>query len=193
MRWPQFSGQRPEIRGPTLVVVPASGSISAAFAIGKFEVSLGDWNTYCRLSGQCDERADVIEENPATNILVDEARDLAAWLSERTNAVYRLPTSDEWGHAASASGERTSTDDNCSNRGRTPRNVRQGRANAWGLNNFVGNAQEWVSTPSGLEVRGGSYRDSLSSFCSLEMGKTHNGARDEVTGFRLVREISETA
>lgn len=184
-----------EIEGPTLVVIPPGENLLAPFAIGKYEVSVGDWNAYCRLSGQCEERVGVsVDGLPATNILVVEARNYATWLSGLTNAVYRLPTSDEWEYAASATGVRTRTDDNClsSIRGGSPRDVKQGLANAWGLTNFLGNAQEWVITSSGTEVRGGSYRDRL-ALCSVEFAKMHSGDSDAVTGFRLVRELPESA
>ena len=182
-----------EIQGPVLVVIPPRGNFGTVIAMGKYEVSMGEWNAYCRLSGQCEERSDGNAEEPVTNIALDQARNYATWLSGLTNFEYRLPSVEEWQYAAEATGERTNTDDNClsSIRGGSPRDVKQGRPNAWGVVNFLGNAQEWATTASGIEVKGGSYRDSL-ALCTVLIGKDHNGERDATTGFRLVREVSET-
>ncbi len=180
---------RAHVRGPTLVVIPRGGFVSVPFAIGKYEVSVGEWNMYCRLSTNCEERAGD-GALPVTNIGLAEARNYASWLSRQTDALYRLPTSAEWQYAASA--PRAQHDDNCAVRGGTPRDVSVGRANGWGMKNYVGNAQEWVTSPLGPEVRGGSYRGDL-SLCTVESGERHSGAGDEETGFRLVRELPETA
>ena len=63
-----------------------------------------------------------------------------------------------------------------------------GQPNGWGLVNDVGNAQEWVKGPKGLEVRGGSYKDSLSQ-CSVSLTHGSDGKPDQATGFRLVRSL----
>ncbi|MBM2830088.1 MAG: hypothetical protein HW411_878 [Gammaproteobacteria bacterium] len=40
-------------RGPFMVVVPAGGDFQGGFAIGKYEVSVGDYSKYCALTGKC--------------------------------------------------------------------------------------------------------------------------------------------
>jgi len=100
-------------------------------------------------------------------------------------------------YAAEAGGSRPVTDYNCFLqqgstvlKGNGPLGVRTGGANAWGLHNFIGNAQEYVDSSSGIKVRGGSYKDSMSA-CGISLVKNHPGVADPLTGFRLVREIKE--
>ena len=71
--------------------------------------------------------------------------------------------------------------------------VNRGGQNAWGMMNYVGNAQEWVlGSSGGYEARGGSYKDRLGT-CDIELSNSHSGRADEITGFRLVRELGEGA
>jgi hypothetical protein len=67
-------------------------------------------------------------------------------------------------------------------------NVKMGKSNGWGLTNYIGNAQEWVVTPGGVKAVGGAYSDSLSN-CSISLSKAHNGQPDDITGFRVVRDL----
>ena len=60
--------------------------------------------------------------------------------------------------------------------------------NGWGLHNYVGNAQEWLRTGSGVVARGGGFEDQLSK-CEPSFSKPHSGSPDKITGFRLVREL----
>jgi hypothetical protein len=183
--------------GPRLVVVPPGSGVAKAYAISRQEVSVEQWNAYCRLSGNCSPRGGQNEQYPITNISVDDAKAYAAWLSKGTNHVYRLPTDLEWEHAARATGS-ASISPNCVNPqagllGDTLLEVNRGGQNAWGIMNYEGNAQEWVVGPSGgYEARGGSYKDRLGT-CGIEASSAHSGTADEITGFRLVRELGEGA
>jgi len=186
--------------GPLLVVVPAGDGLSRPYAIGKHEVSVADYNRYCRLSGRCQEITDRHDQLPATQVTLEQAQAYARWLSEKTGYTYRLPTDREWLHAASAAGAQPRQDFNCMARlgrqvfkGSGLINVRAGEANGWGLLNYVGNAQEWVVTPSGIPaVRGGAFRDTLSR-CHIGLIRTHDGRADDMTGFRLVRELAPSS
>ena len=183
--------------GPRLVVVPAGNGVAKPFAIGRQEVSVGQWNAYCRLSGDCDPRTSQSEQVPITNIGVDDARAYATWLSNGTKHTYRLPTDAEWEQAATANG-RAKISPNCINPqagllGDELYEVNRGGANSWGIMNYVGNAQEWVIAPSGgYSARGGAYKDRLGT-CSIELARPHAGNADQVTGFRIVRELGEDA
>lgn len=180
-----------DVRGPTLVVVPAGGAFSAPFAIGRFEIAVRDWNDYCRLSGACSVRSGDDDTLPVTNVSLEEARGYAGWLSAQTGATYRLPTLEEWTYAAAAPRE-GNNDDNCvvaaAGRGGIPRSVNSGSQNSWGLVNFTGNAQELVTVGAGVEARGGNHQDALAQ-CTIELGKAHGGQADPVTGVRLLREM----
>ena len=181
------------IRGPLMVVVPEKDN-GEQFAIGKYEISINDYNKYCYLSGNCKvENAD--DKNaPKTSITLAEAREYTEWLSERTGKTYRLPTVEEWEYAARAGGEQPRKDFNCRVtlgdsvlKGTGPVNVTTGRQNGWGLKNYVGNIQEWVTNGSGVLARGGSFQDSLSK-CEIALQHDQNGNADKLTGFRLLLE-----
>jgi len=181
-------------RGPDLVVVPAGGPTPEPFAIGKYEVSVADFNFYCRVSGACQPIASD-SDLPVTGVSLQQAEAYAGWLSEQTGAVYRLPTEQEWEYAAQAGGQQPEKDFNCRVvlgsqvlKGHQLVPVRSGRQNGWGLQNYVGNAQEWVRSGSGLAARGGAYEDTLTK-CDVSLSKTHGGGADEITSFRLVREM----
>ena len=183
--------------GPRLVVIPAGNGVATPFAIGRQEISVGQWNAYCRLSGNCAPRSGQRENVPITNIGVNEAKAYATWLSGGTKHTYRLPTSAEWEHAATADGS-ARISPNCINPqagllGDELLEVNRGGQNKWGIMNYVGNAQEWVTGSSGgYEARGGAYKDRLGS-CVIELSRPHAGNADELTGFRLVRELGEDA
>ena len=185
------------VEGPRLVVVPAGNGVAKPFAIGRQEVSVGQWNAYCRLSGDCVARTGQNEQVPITNIGVEDANAYATWLSKGTKHTYRLPTDAEWELAAMATGPASITP-NCINPqagllGDDLFEVNRGGQNSWGMMNYVGNAQEWVIGPSGgYEVRGGAYKDRL-GICDIKLSRPHAGNADELTGFRIVRELGEDA
>jgi formylglycine-generating enzyme required for sulfatase activity/predicted Ser/Thr protein kinase len=181
-------------KGPLLVVVPAGGGAGQSFAITKYEISIEDYNRYCKASGEC-AAVGGSASLPITGVSAEQARRYAAWLSRITGFRYRLPTAGEWVHAAEAGGSQPEKDFNCELRiggnvvkGLGLLDVRSGRQNGWGLVNYVGNAQEWVQSGGGLAARGGAYSDSLSQ-CDIGLSRVHSGGPDKLTGFRLVREM----
>ena len=207
-----------KLKGPVLVVVPASTTDDLpAFAITKYEVSLTEYDIYCRSSGSCAGLAGKNPNHPATGLSIGDAQMYAAWLSarasasEKTTVVYRLPSQKEWLHAARADGEQALKGINCKPDGkvklsasfmqsqggtlslgvpigRSLVSATFGEANAWGIVNAIGNAQEWVRAATGLLVHGGAYPDRASE-CSINLHRTHNGAADPITGFRPVRDL----
>ena len=183
-------------KGPVMVVVPAGGAFSMPFAIGKYEVSIEDYNIYCRRSKQCTPRKAADTSLPITGISIQEARRYIAWLAKQTGFDYYLPSDREWKYAATADGKSTSKDYNCRVvigdsvvKGNSILSVKSGPSNDWGLTNYVGNAQEWViKDGSTLYARGGSFRDSLSN-CGISLSRASDGHADEVTGFRVARAV----
>ena len=133
---------------------------------------------------------------PVTGISLQQAQAYAQWLSQKTGARYRLPTSEEWAFAANAEGKLPSQSEyNCRVesggtviKGLSLVDAQSGKPNGWGLINFVGNAQEWVTAGGGVAVRGGAFEDPLTR-CGVDLAKPHSGGADAVTGFRLVREL----
>jgi formylglycine-generating enzyme required for sulfatase activity len=181
-------------RGPDLVVIPAGGTQSKPFAIGRYEISVGEYGTYCAASGRCaapTAQADL----PMTTVAASDAQRYVEWLSTQTGATYRLPKESEWLYAANAPGGSAERDFNCvveiggqKIRGFGLVSARSGRANGWGLYNYIGNAQEWVETDSGWAARGGAYSDAISR-CDTTLHRAGSGAADASTGFRVLREL----
>ncbi len=181
-------------KGPTLVVVPAGGGQSKPFAIGKYEVTINDYNIYCRRSKKCSPKRGN-KDLPVTGITYAAAKGYAQWLSTTTKATYRIPSAGEWEFAAKAGGRQPKKDFNCRVnmgsqclKGCSLVSSRSGKQNGWGLANYVGNAQEWVNSGGGIKVRGGGYEDPLAK-CGISLSKTHGGNADTATGFRILREM----
>ncbi|MEE8119705.1 MAG: SUMF1/EgtB/PvdO family nonheme iron enzyme, partial [Gammaproteobacteria bacterium] len=181
-------------RGPSLVVIPGGSRVSTQYAIGKYEISVAEFNAFCTASGQC-QALSTDAKMPATNVSFSQAQAYAAWLSNETGKQYRIPSEAEWLHAASANNTDTNRDFNCrvtqgdqGLKGLAMLEIRAGRANPWGVTNYVGNAQEFISASSGLTARGGAFQDSLSN-CTIDLAKSHSGSPDPLTGFRVARDL----
>ncbi|MGR8922102.1 MAG: formylglycine-generating enzyme family protein, partial [Gammaproteobacteria bacterium] len=182
-------------RGPLMVVVPAGEGFAQPFAIGKYEITFADFNRYCGLSGDCAVRKDVDGRLPVTDISLEQARAYVQWLSERTGQTYRLPTAAEWAYAANAGGAQPKKDYNCRVeqsgqllKGQGTMGVNTGKANGWGLYNYVGNVQEWVAGDGSVTARGGAFEDAFSK-CEIALEKSHDGSADGATGFRVLLEL----
>ncbi len=181
-------------RGPLMVVVPGE-SEGQNFAIGKYEISVGDYSKYCALTGKCKPVTDKTKFNdPQTGISIQDAEAYAQWLTDRTGKTYRLPTSTEWQYAANANGDQPRKDVNCRValgdkviKGTGTVSVVTGQQNGWGLKNYIGNVQEWVKDGENIKARGGAFEDSFSN-CDISLERPHNGGADNTTGFRLILE-----
>ena len=186
------SGKEP---GPFLVVVPAGAGFAKPFAVGKFEVSVADFNRYCTMSGKCAPLPGQDAVLPVTGITLAQAQEYTQWLAERTGQKFRLPSNQEWTYAANAGGDQPKKDYNCRVeqagqvlKGQATMGVNTGKANGWGLYNYVGNAQEWVVDGSSIAARGGAYEDMFSK-CDVTLEKAHAGTADKATGFRVVLDL----
>ncbi len=175
--------------GPRLVVVPTADG-QGRFAITKQEVSWAQFKQFCEQSGECESAGD--DQLPVTGVPVKTVNAYARWLSEHTGFTYRLPTVDEWQRAASGEPD---PNRNCRvqvdgmQRGLAPVAADMGQANGFGLVNVLGNVQELVLDRDRVQALGGAYSDPLNK-CVMQTARNHTGDPDEVTGFRLVREIS---
>ena len=81
-------------------------TISQNFAIGKYEVTVGDWKN-CLAGGGCEGYDPAIagtdmsrNDYPVSNIPYDAAKFYTSWLSQKTGQNYRLPSEGEWEYAA---------------------------------------------------------------------------------------------
>jgi hypothetical protein len=175
--------------GPRLVVVPTADG-QGRFAITKHEVSWAQFNRFCAETGDCMSAGN--EQLPVTGVAVDVVHAFAGWLSERTGFTYRLPTIGEWQQAAKGAPD---PNRNCRvqvggvQRGLAPVAAGIGQANEFGLVNVLGNVQEWVLNLGRVQALGGGYKDPINK-CVVQTARNHAGDPDEVTGFRLVREVS---
>ncbi|MBF8268945.1 MAG: hypothetical protein HW386_654 [Gammaproteobacteria bacterium] len=184
-------------RGPQMVVVPA-GESHSTFAIGKHEISVGDYSKYCALTGNCKPEMNQAKHNdPMTGISLEDTQKYAEWLSQRTGKTYRIPTKAEWEYAASAAGDqpKSKSSVNCRMelngqviKGTGVASIIGGDSNGWGLKNYMGNIQEIVKDDSGGALAvGGAYSDPLSK-CDISLQRPYTGTGDDVTGFRILLE-----
>jgi formylglycine-generating enzyme required for sulfatase activity len=129
----------------------------AAFAIGRYPVTLGEWRG-CVAAKACRIDPEGEDEAPVYNVSWDDARDFVAWLAQLTARPYRLPSEAEWEYAARAGtttaywwGARFSPNAaNCRTCGSsrslaTPARVGSFGSNPFGLYDMGGTVQEWVA------------------------------------------------
>ena len=184
------------IHGPTMVVVPAGGAVTTAFAIGKYEVSVGEFDAFCKSSGQCSPLPGDTEM-PAVNVSYNDAKAYVAWLSQKSGTHYYIPSVDQWQYAASAGGTDTNRNFNCHVelggqviKGLSIVTVQTGQQNAWGLVNALGNVQQYVASGGGAQAAGGDYQDPLSD-CTTSLLRPTSGSADPLTGLRVARDINQ--
>ena len=165
---------------PEMVVVPAGrfrmGCVSGrdcedderpvhevevrSFALGVYEVTFEEYDYFAAATGR-DRPSDLgwgRGGRPVINVSWEDATAYAAWLSQETGEVYRLPSESEWEYSARVgSTTRYSWGDsigrnraNCSGCGGrwddANRTAPTGSfaANPWGLHDLNGNVWEWV-------------------------------------------------
>lgn len=182
------------VKSPEAVVIPARDGLPA-FAIGRYEVTIAEFNDFCRAKKSCDPLRSANTALPVTGIAVQKAQEYLQWLSRETGKTYRLPTLAEWRAAAKATGRGLDANRNCRlnargiQKGGALLNANIGQQNAWGLVNYVGNAQEWVmGQGQQLLAVGGSYATEMEE-CTLATQRVSAGNPDPETGFRVLREL----
>jgi formylglycine-generating enzyme required for sulfatase activity len=135
-------------------------SVNAPFAIGKYEVTVEQWNA-CADAGVCSHAANGASRSnnsPMRDVSWDDAQQYVKWLSKITGKPYRLPTEAEWEYAARGGtstryswGEQMRPGKaNCKDCGQPwqqdgPANVGSFAANPYGLYDMNGSVWEWVS------------------------------------------------
>jgi len=153
---------------PEMVVVPAGAAslasgrnvtIGTPFAVGKFEVTVAEWDA-CVAQGGCSHRPDDRGwgrgRQPVMNVRWDDAQQYVAWLSRKTGKSYRLLSEAEWEYAAQAGsgreavvgeGANWANCNSCGSRwgGSQTAPVGSFAANAFGLHDMLGNVYEWTA------------------------------------------------
>jgi formylglycine-generating enzyme required for sulfatase activity len=177
-------------------VIPGVGNLNA-FALGKYEVSVEEFQQYCQVTRVCEVPFDSNLSVPITRITLQMAQEYIVWLSKESGKTYRLPTLEEWTLAARAKGRGLDSNRNCYldsrglQKGGALISAGIGQQNGWGLVNYVGNAREWVTAGGGqIYVVGGSYKTDMDQ-CDLNWKRSSDGQADVETGFRVLRELSK--
>jgi len=190
-----------------------SVSLANPYAISVFEITRADYILYCEQAGTgCPGEPWPGEELPVVDVNWHEAVAYCAWLTEKTGHIYRLPTEEEWEHAARGGtttvypfGDQlgaTQARFSSVNQYEFPLSTsdRTTQRNDFGLWHVVGNVQEWVSADwmsdsaasAGDDlkvVRGGSYASGEEELRSTSRRSMPALSKDSRTGFRVVREL----
>lgn len=135
-------------------------AISAPFAIGKFEVTVQQWNA-CVTANGCQKVAQANNANPSApvrDVSWDDAQQYVKWLSMLSGEAYRLPTEAEWEYAARGGtatsywwGDKMVTGKaNCKECGqpwsdKAPASAGSFVPNGFGLYDTSGSVWEWVA------------------------------------------------
>ena len=197
---------------------PHAARIARPFAIGVYEVTVGEWAA-CVRDKACSPIADWSKENPnplipATGVSFQDAQAYVAWLSVQSGLAYRLPTEAEWEYADRAGNtaifpwgdEITPSDANydqtASYRGSAtapyrgyPEAVNAYAPNGFGLYQMNGNVWEWTDGCSdagcrGRIARGGSFQSAPGELRAANRFSLAAAKRRDDLGLRVVRDVA---
>jgi formylglycine-generating enzyme required for sulfatase activity len=213
-------------------------SMTRPFAVGIFEVTMGQWDA-CVEEGGCTHRPPDNGwgrgDRPVMMVSWNDTQEYLAWLSAKTGEVYRLPSESEWEYIARAdsrgpwlgdspevvcqygnvAGRETGFDwqhEACEDPvpvGTAPVGAFMG--NRAGVFDVIGNVAEWTADCLNLSyldaptdgsawtrgicsshmTRGGSWVTGSRDIRLSSRFNLRNGDRNDFTGFRVVREISD--
>ena len=164
------------------------------FAIGKFPVSVREWNE-CAASKACGFVAAGKDDAPVTNVSWTDAKQYVAWLAEATRKPYRLPTEAEWEYAARG-GTQTkywwgdqfqsgmASCKNCTDIAATEQPIKVGsfKPNPFGLYDMGGGVDQWVEdcwhkNYQGAPTDGSAWVESQCASHVIRSGSWRNDAR----------------
>lgn len=137
---------------------PHPVTISTPFALGVYEVTLGEWDV-CVREGGCRFNPEPGDPAlPVSNLSWDDAQAYVRWLSDKTGFEYRLPSEAEWEYAARAGsdtvfwwgdevGQNRANCKDCGSQwsGKGPAPVGSFEPNPFGVYDVHGNLWEWTA------------------------------------------------
>jgi formylglycine-generating enzyme required for sulfatase activity len=197
--------------------LPHPAKIAKPFAIGVYEITVGEWAA-CVRDKACRPVADWSKENPnplipATGISFEDAQAFVAWLSVQSGLPYRLPTEAEWEYADRAGSTATfpwgdeitpseaNYDQTASYRGSPtapyrgyPEAVNAYPPNSFGLYQMNGNVWEWTEGCADPQcrariARGGSFQSAPAELRAANRFSLAAAKRRDDLGLRVVRDI----
>jgi len=164
------------------------------FAIGKFPVSIREWNE-CAAAKACGFMATGKDEAPVTNVSWTDAKQYVAWLAQASRKPYRLPTEAEWEYAARG-GTQTkywwgdqfqpgmANCKNCADIAAAEQPIKVGSfgANPFGLYDMGGGVDQWVEdcwhkNYQGAPTDGSAWMESQCSSHVIRSGSWRNDGR----------------
>jgi formylglycine-generating enzyme required for sulfatase activity/class 3 adenylate cyclase len=164
------------------------------FAMGKFPVSVQEWNA-CAAARACGFVATGKDDAPVTNVSWTDAKQYVAWLAETTRKPYRLPTEAEWEYAARG-GTQTkywwgdqfqpgmANCKNCTDIATTEQPIKVGslKPNPFGLYDMGGGIDQWVEdcwhkNYQGAPADGSAWAESDCPSHVIRSGSWRNDAR----------------
>ncbi|NQZ10639.1 MAG: SUMF1/EgtB/PvdO family nonheme iron enzyme, partial [Algicola sp.] len=187
-------------KGPRLIVIPKMNG--RHFAISRYEITIGDYNVYCKASGNCQPQQGE-SLLPVTNLDINQMQAYASWLSNVTAGTYQLPSYQQWQFAAKGKASSSKPQYiNCKRRsgGKVVRGFKMQKVsynykksrNGWGFTHYLGNAQEVVKDGASWQAVGGGWEDEAKK-CTVDSRKNITNDIDadirKYTGFRLVRTL----
>src|ERR1700716_2778683 len=164
------------------------------FSIGKFPVSVREWNE-CAAAKSCGFLAAGKDDAPITNVSWSDAKQYAAWLAEATRKAYRLPSEAEWEYAARGGtqtkywwGDQFQSGmvncKNCTDTAATEQPIKVGtfKPNPFGLYDMGGGVDQWVEdcwhkNYQGAPADGSAWVESQCASHVIRSGSWRNDAR----------------
>jgi len=174
------------------------------FFIGRHEVTFSAYDQFARATGRPlpDDAGWGRGSRPVINVSWDDAREFAAWLSQKSNRRFRLPSEAEWEYAARAGSSSDYWWGNAIGRGNANCNgcgsqwdntmtapVGSFSANGFGLYDMLGNVYEWVAdrgheTYDGAPADGSAWMDGDSTTRMLRSSSFRDLPNDVRTSVR---------
>ena len=124
-------------------------SIGYAFALGRTEITIGQYAAFARATSRsmpaCREANATPVSLPVQCVSFEDARAYVTWLSDKTGHAYRLPSASEWEYAARAGSDAGAVPANIGPAATAASPAGALPANGFGLQDMAGNVAEIVA------------------------------------------------